>query len=68
MKYKGKDYSASEKYYTMIFFKGVFYLFVAVLGLCCCAAFLLLQQAGLLFTVAHEPLIPVASLVAEHGL
>ena len=46
MKYKGKDYSASEKYYTMIFFKGVFYLFMAVPGLCCCAAFLLLQQVG----------------------
>ena len=45
------------------------YLFLAVLGLCCCAqAFSNCGKRGLLFLVAHGLLIVVASLVAEHGL
>ena len=47
----------------------LFYLFLAVLGLCCCAwAFSSCGERGLLFVVVHGLLIAVASLVAEHGL
>ena len=43
------------------FLKFIYYLFLAVLGLCCCArAFFSCSERGLL--------IAVASLVAEHGL
>ena len=53
-----------------IFFKiYLIYLFVAVLGLCCCTwAFSSCGKRGLLFIVVHGFLISVASLVAEHGL
>ena len=45
------------------------YLFMAVLGLCCCAwAFSSCGKQGLLFVAVHGFLISVASLVAEHGL
>ena len=45
------------------------YLFLAELGLCCCArAFSSCVERGLLFVVVHGLLIAVASLVAEHGL
>ena len=45
------------------------YLFLAVLGLRCCAqAFSSCSERGLLFVAAHGLLIVVASLVAEHGL
>ena len=45
------------------------YLFLAVLGLCCCAqAFSSCGEQGLLFVVVHGLLIAVASLVAEHRL
>ena len=45
------------------------YLFLAALGLCCCAwAFSSCGERGLLFVVVHGLLIVVASLVAEHGL
>ena len=45
------------------------YLFMAVLGLHCCAwAFSSLGKRGLLFVVVHGLLIAVASLAAEHGL
>ena len=47
----------------------LFYLFMAVLGLHCCAqAFSRCGERGLLFAVVHGLLIAVASLVAEHGL
>ena len=45
------------------------YLFLAALGLRCCAqAFSSCGEWGLLFVVVHGLLIAVASLVAEHGL
>ena len=45
------------------------YLFLAVLGLRCCAwAFSSCSERGLLFVAVHGLLIAVASLVAEHGL
>ena len=45
------------------------YLFLATLGLCCCArAFSSCGKWGLLFVVVHGLLIAVASLVVEHGL
>ena len=47
----------------------IYLLFLAVLGLCCCArAFSCCSERGLLFIVVHQLLIAVASLVAEHGL
>ena len=46
-----------------------YYLFLAVLGLLCCAwAFSSCGERGLLFVVVCGLLIVVASLVAEHGL
>ena len=45
------------------------YLFLAVLGLCCCErAFSSCCERGLLFVEVNSLLIAVASLVAEHGL
>ena len=45
------------------------YLFMAVLGLCCCTqAFSNWGKQGLLFVVVCGLLIAVASLVVEHGL
>ena len=45
------------------------YLFLAVLGLHCCAgAFSSCGEWGLLFVAVHRLLIVVASLVAEHRL
>ena len=45
------------------------YLFMAALGLHCCArAFSSCREWGLLFLEMHRLLIVVASLVAEHGL
>ena len=44
-------------------------LFLAVLGLGCCArAFSSCGKWGLLFVAVRGLLIPVSSLVAEHGL
>ena len=52
------------------FFINLFiYLFLAALGLCCCAqAFSSCGEQGLLFIVVRRLLTVVASLVAEHGL
>ena len=51
----------------LIFFK--MYLFLAALGLHCCAqAFSSCGEQGLLFVEVHRLLVAVASLVAEHGL
>ena len=45
------------------------YLFLAVLGLCCCAwAFSSCSEQGLFFAVVRGLLIAVASPVAEHRL
>ena len=45
------------------------YLFMAALGLRCCArAFSSCGERGLLFIAVRGLLIVVASLVAEHGL
>ena len=45
------------------------YLFLAALGLHCCAqAFSSCGERGLLFAAVRGLLIAVASLVAEHGL
>ena len=45
------------------------YLFLAALGLPCCArAFSSCSEQGLLFVAVRGLLIAVASLVAEHGL
>ena len=47
---------------------GFFFLFLAALGLRCCArAFSGCGERGLLFVVVRRLLIAVASLVAEHG-
>ena len=56
----------------MVFKKYLFYyyhLFLAALGLHCCAwAFSSCGEEGLLFVGVRMLLIAVASLVAEHGL
>ena len=45
------------------------FLFLTVLGLCCCIrAFSSCVEWGLLFVAAHQLLIAVAPLVARHGL
>ena len=47
----------------------IFILFLAVLGLHCCAlAFSNCGEWGLLFVAVCRPLIVVASLIVEHGL
>ena len=54
-----------------LFFKFIYliYLFLAVLGLRCCAwAFSSCGERGLLSIAVHGLLIAVASLVAEHRL
>ena len=52
-----------------LFFNKFIYLFLAVLGLCCCArAFSSCGERGLLFVAVHGLLIAVASLVVEHRL
>ena len=51
------------------YFLQLTYLFLAALGLRCCAwAFSSCDERGLLFFVVLGLLIVVASLVAEHGL
>ena len=51
------------------FLINLFILFLAVLGLCCCAgAFSSCSEQGPLFVAVRRLLIAVASLVAEHGL
>ena len=45
------------------------YLFLAALGLCCCArALSSCGEQGLLFIAVRGLLVAVASLAAEHGL
>ena len=53
-------------FFFLIYF---IYLFLATLGLCCCArAFSSCGERGLLFGEVHWLLTAVASLVAKHGL
>ena len=55
--------------FIFIFKTYLFYLFLAALGLRCCAqAFSSCIELGLLFVAVRGLLIAVASLVAEHGL
>ena len=45
------------------------FIYLAALGLCCCAwAFSSCGERGLLFVAVRGLLVAVASLVAEHGL
>ena len=56
---------------VVFFYINLFYfcLFLAALGLCCCAwAFSSCGELGLLFVVVRGLLTAVASLAAEHGL
>ena len=56
-------------FFFLIFIYLFIHLFLAALGLRCCArAFCSCGERGLLFVVVHGLLIAVASLVAEHGL
>ena len=64
-------------FYFLYIFKTFFislmlyliYLFLAALGLRCCArAFSSCRERGLLFVAVRGLLIAVASLVTEHGL
>ena len=53
----------------LFFFNLFIYLFLAALGLRCCArAFSSCGERGLLFVAVHRLLIAAASLVGEHGL
>ena len=53
---------------SFFFLIYLIYLFLAVLGLCCCArAFSSCSKWGLLFIAVRRLLIAVASLVVEHG-
>ena len=64
-----KMFSSPFSEFPFFFKFNLFYLFLAVLGLCCCArAFSSCGEQGLLFVAVHRLLIVVASLVAEHGL
>ena len=57
-----------HKFYYYIYFKFI-YLFLAALGLRCCAwASSSCREWGLLFVAVRGLLIVLASLVAEHGL
>ena len=57
------------KYYFFKKFIYFIYLFLATLGLHCCAqAFSSCCERGLLFLAVHGLLIVVAPLVVEHGL
>ena len=54
-----------------LFFKinKFIYLFLAELGLCCCArAFSSCGEQGLLFVAVHGLLVAESSLVVAHGL
>ena len=63
-------YRVGQKVPSVVFFFNLFiYLFLAALGLRCCAgAFSSCGKQGLLFVVVRGLLIAVASLVEEHGL
>ena len=59
-------YISGDILHFLIYF---IYLFLAVLGLHCCArAFPSCGEQGLLFVAVHRLLTVVASLVVAHGL
>ena len=61
--------SSLEKCLVQIFCPDCFFVFLAVLGLRCCAwAFSTCGERGLLFVAVCRLLIFMVSLVAEHGL
>ena len=54
---------------SISFFYKFIYLFLAALGLRCCAqAFYSCSEGGLLFVEVHGLLVAVASFLPEHGL
>ena len=56
-------------FFFFLNFVYLFYLFMAVLGLCCSAGFsLVVASGGYSLVAVHGLLIAVVSLVAEHGL
>ena len=58
-----------QKMTIFLFYLFIYYYFLAVLGLHCCArAFSSCSERGLLFVVVRGLLITVASLVVEHRL
>ena len=68
-----ENYSQALKPCLLLFFFLIYlfnlFIYLAVLGLCCCArAFSNCSEQGLLFVVVCGLLIVVASLVAEHRL
>ena len=66
---KGQGRVISGKRRTVFLFLFLFILFLAALGLRCCArAFSSCGERGLLFVAVRGLLIAVASLVAEHRL
>ena len=63
LKFSWRSFFFLNNFYLFI------YLFLAALGLHCCAwAFSSCGERGLLFVAVHGLLIVVVSLVAEHGL
>ena len=53
----------------IFYFFSFIFLFLTVLGLCCCESFFLGGASrGYSLAVVHKLLTAVASLVAEHGL
>ena len=70
----GFSFLFNEHFHALDFFNSFFknrfiYLFMAALGLRCCArAFSSCSERGLLFVAVLGLLIAVASLVAERGL
>ena len=66
---RGLSLVASTGGHSFLFFLNFIYLFMAVLGLCCCMrAFSSCGEWGLLSVVVRGLLIVVATLVVEHGL
>ena len=62
------EHSSHGKFFFNNFYKFI-YLFLAVLGLRCCArAFSSCGEQGPFFVAVRGPLTAVASLVAEHRL
>ena len=55
---------------ALSFFKIILkvYLFLTVLGLCCCTVFSLVGERGLLFIALHRLLIAMACFVSQHRL
>ena len=63
------NFTSSFPFFFLLNFYLFIYLFLAVLGLRCCArAFSSCGERGLLFVAVHGLLFAMASLVVEHGL